>query len=93
LREKEYKSPPDDEKPKVNPKNWSKTIESIEIWLSRFLGDTKIPLSYVVRTNAPFPAGLDPRVGEPDTEYTTHEDEMVARAPTFINNIDEPVCK
>ena len=91
LREKEYSSLPDEENSKNNPKNWSKTIKSIELWLSRFLRETKLPLSYMVRTEASFPAGLDPIVGESDTDYTTHEDEMVARAPIFINNINKPV--
>ena len=68
-------------------------IESIELWLSRFLGDTKLPLLYVVHTEASWPDGLDPRVGETNTKYTTHEDEMVARAPIYINNIDEPVTE
>ena len=61
------------------------------MWLSRFLGEIKLPIFYVARTEDFFPTGFDSRAGEANTDYTTHEDEMVARAPIFINIIDDPV--
>ena len=86
LRENDYSTPTEDEKPNIQPKNWSKTIESIELWLARHLGKTKLPLSYVVRHNPIVPGCMDPRVGQEDSLYPTHKEEMVARAPIFVDN-------
>lgn len=39
----------DTEAPKINSRDWPKTIEGIEEWLRGCLGVTGIPLAYVIR--------------------------------------------
>jgi len=65
----------DVEKPEINPKDWPKTIESIEEYLRGCLGVTKIPLAYVVREATAIP-GIDPVGG-----YSSRQDELIARSP------------
>ncbi|KAI2509583.1 hypothetical protein MHU86_4844 [Fragilaria crotonensis] len=79
LREFEstYKHPTGD-LPTINPKDWPKTMESIEEYLRSILGERKIPLAYVVRKNEDIPQGEDP-----PTSYPTKQDEMIARAPHY----------
>ena len=64
--------------PKIDPKDWPKTIDGIQDYLRRYLGSTGIPLGYVTRQQeAVLPAALD------TTVYNTVRDEMIARAPHF----------
>ena len=60
----------------INPRDWPKTIEGIQEYLRSYLGETKIPLAYVIRENVDPPADPDPSTG-----YTTVQDEMISRAP------------
>ncbi len=44
-----------------------------------------VPLSYMVRTELHPPDGVyDPPVRDPDKEYRSYDEEMVARAPTMF---------
>ena len=63
--------------PKVDPKDWSKTMESLVEYLATFRGVTGVPLSYVVRKE------LIPKTAasDPPTNYNTLDEEMIARAP------------
>ena len=65
----------DVEKPEINPKDWPKTIESIEEYLRGCLGVTKIPLAYVVRETTAIP------VADPVGGYSSRQDELIARSP------------
>ncbi len=49
LRETKNDHSDPEELPKLDPKNWSKTLEAIQEYLRGFLGTTKVPLSYVIR--------------------------------------------
>ena len=66
--------------PELNARNWPKTIEMIEEWLRGCLGITKIPLAYVIREDEELP-------NDPNEEYDSLADEMIARAP--IKHEDE----
>ena len=57
--------------------NWPMTIEAMEEHLKSVLGEAGIPLAYVIRpTVDPSPAAEDPA-----TNYTTKQEELIARAP------------
>ena len=64
------------EMPELNDKDWSKTFDAIDTWISDHLGITKIPLAYITRDNVEVPAGPDPA-----TNYSTKQEEMIMRAP------------
>ena len=66
-----YKAP--DDPPMINPKDWSKTMESINEYLRLYLGEQKIPLAYVVRKDD----AIVPTT-KPDGEYSTVQDEIIA---------------
>ena len=64
--------------PKIDPKDWPKTIEGIQDYLRHYLGSTGIPLGYVTQAQEHvLPAQLD------NTTYHSIRDEMVARAPHY----------
>ena len=65
----------DADPPKINPRNWPKTIEGLEEWLRNCLGVSKVPLAYVIREDIAVPAA-DPADGYPDVHT-----ELIARAP------------
>ena len=73
--EEAYTNPTD--KPTINNKDWSKMLEDIEEYLATVLGETKIPLSYVVRTDPE----VIPHAADGPNNYDTPQEEMVARAP------------
>lgn len=85
--ETDYKKS-DDDLPKVDSKDWAKTMEDIRECLRARLGVTKIPLAYVIRDERIPPA----EVTDPSTNYATVQDEMIARAPhgTTANNVFTP---
>jgi len=60
------------EYPKINEKDWPKTIEAIHEFLHHHLGETKIPLAYVVREEVPLPGDPDPA-----GDYAMIQDEMI----------------
>ena len=60
----------------------SKTFESIVDNLARYRGMTGVPLSYMVQTELhPSDGAYDPPVGDPDSEYWSYDEEMVAQEP------------
>ena len=71
--EKAYEIP--DNNIELDMKDWAKNIDSIQDYLGMRLGRTKIPLAYIVRKDVEVPAAPDPQDG-----YSTHQDEMIARA-------------
>jgi hypothetical protein len=72
--EEEYKAPKD--LPTLNEKDWPKTMEAIHEFLRMYLGESKIPLAYIVRDEEALPDGNDPAIN-----YATVQDEMIRRAP------------
>lgn len=83
--EKDYNAPT--ETPKIDEKDWTKTLEGLVEYLRACPGETKIPLSYVTRkTREVLPEHQDPSGNYPDAF-----DEMVNRAPHFqANNAEHP---
>ena len=63
--------------PKIDAKNWLRSMDAIQDYFTCVLGETKAPLAYVIRDEAAVTAKADDR---PDN-YHTSEDEMVARMP------------
>ena len=57
--------------------NWPKTMESLEEYLRGNIGVKGVPLSCVVRSKEAVAPSLD----EPETSFSSTEDEMVAHAP------------
>jgi hypothetical protein len=45
--------------PKIDPKNWPKTIDAIQDHFSTCLGETKAPLAYIIRDEATVPVEAD----------------------------------
>ena len=90
LRDAETNHEDPEEAPSIISSNWARTLEALEEYLRGFLGTTKVPLSYVVRENQEVLAEADdPPFGDPDSNYTTIEEEMIARAP-HLNAHDVP---
>jgi hypothetical protein len=73
------------EQPVINKKDWPRTMEAIREFFGSVLGETGVPLAYVVRENVEMPPGTDPSEG-----YITVAEEMIARAPhgnhTYAND-------
>ena len=69
-----YENPTD--YPTIDAKDWPKTIEGLTEFLDGYLGETKIPLGYVIRKSVELPEGADP-----SDEYPTIAAEMIRRAP------------
>jgi hypothetical protein len=63
--------------PKIDPKNWPKTIDAIQDHFSTLLGETKAPLAYVIRDKATVPEEAD----DPQENYATPEEEMIRHMP------------
>ena len=88
LREEEEASKDPTKTPTLDKKNWSKTLEAVQEWIGGHLGITKVPLSYVVREEVDYPPHpTDPAFGQPDSPYSSHQEEMVARAPIRSRSI------
>jgi len=67
------------ELPTIDPKDVSKTYEAMVQYLRGMRGESGVPLSYVARpTNKLIPK---PSAEDPSTGYSTHDEEMVKRAP------------
>jgi hypothetical protein len=64
------------EQPIINEKNWPRTMEAIRELFGSVLGETGVPLAYVIRDNAEIPPGTDPSEG-----HITVAEEMIARVP------------
>ena len=76
-----------DEYPKAeSAKTTAKMFEALETLFGRMRGVSGIPLLYVVRLQVEPPdEDEDPTVGEADSPYLTHDDEMIARAPILLD--------
>jgi hypothetical protein len=57
-------------------KDWPRTMEVIREFCGSVLGETGVPLAYVVRENVDIPPGTDPSEG-----YITVAKEMIACTP------------
>jgi hypothetical protein len=64
------------EQPIINEKDWPRKMEAIREFFGSVLGETGVPLAYVVRDNVEIPPGTYPSEG-----YITVAEEMIARAP------------
>jgi hypothetical protein len=73
--EESHKDPT--EKPVINDKNWPRTLEDIVEHLRNHLGQTHIPLAYVVRKEEE----VQPHIQDPLANYPIIQDEMIGRAP------------
>ena len=78
-----YKVPTD--KVSIDDKNWPKTLESLQIWISKHLGVTKAPLGYVIRNDVTAPEDPDLRTGQHRSQYGSHHEEMLARCPHYLD--------
>lgn len=76
LRESEENYEQPEDLPKVNDRDWPKTMEAIQEYLRTRLGEHNIPLAYVIRKEDEIPDDPDP-----STNYPTVQDEMIRRAP------------
>ena len=88
LKEGESNHTKPEELPKVDKKDWVKTLEDIVEYLGKCLGSTGIPLAYVVRKD-------DQRVVKDSAEdplrrYQTPELEMITRAPHYVVPVESP---
>ena len=63
--------------PVIDPKNFPETMDSLEEYLRGNIGVKGVLISYVVRSEEAVAPSLD----EPETSFSSAEDEMVARAP------------
>jgi len=92
IRESEKAYEPDETLPKINAKDWPKTMDAILEYLRTRLGERMIPLAYVVRENREVPASAD----DPSINYESVTDEMIGRASHGTPNaagvwVDDPV--
>ena len=74
------------EPPKIDDKNWVKTMEAMEEWLRLIPGERRLPLAYVIRKDIALPDGDDPA-----EYYPSITDEMVRHAPIGTVNPDGTV--
>jgi uncharacterized membrane protein YgcG len=68
---------PTEDKPKIDTKDWYRTLENFRNYLSRYPGATKIPLAYVVRDKVE----VEPEDHDLSEDYQSVEQEMIYRAP------------
>jgi len=79
-QEKNFKDPDPSEAPKIQDTNFPKTLEAIDLWISKQRDTVKAPLGYVMR-NEPVVKDLkDPRFGKADSPCHNHNDKMVVWA-------------
>jgi hypothetical protein len=71
------------EPPKIDEKNWAKTMEAMDEWLRLIPGERRLPLAYVIRKDIALPGDEDPA-----ESYPSITDEMVRRAPIGTMNPD-----
>jgi hypothetical protein len=85
LKEEEKPDPPT--APKIDHKNWPKTMDAIHDYFTGVLGETKVPLAYVIRDTVE----VTPEADDLPRNYASPEDEMVARMPhQDANGVDLP---
>jgi hypothetical protein len=64
------------EQPVINEKDWPRTMEATCEFFGSVVGETRVPLAYVVHENVEIPPDKDPSEG-----YITVAEEMIAHAP------------
>jgi hypothetical protein len=82
--EQEFEKP--DETPKIDENDMITMIDNIKSFLGQYLGETKIPLAYVIREDP----DVTPENNNPATNYSTKQAEMIARAPHYQGNDAHP---
>jgi len=80
-----YENP--ETKPTIDDKDWPKTFEALEQYFTSKRGEYHIPLAYVIRDEVDPPAPAD----DPEGNYATPVEEMIARAPHERNGQLDPV--
>ena len=80
--EEAYEEPT--ESPKVDHKDWPKTMEGIRSWLFMHRGVDGAPLSYCIRADAIVIDEAD----DPEGTYTTVLEQIVSRCPIYVGNND-----
>ena len=94
-RQKKLEDQYKDDKPTSDPPslplddpNVTKSISTFEEDLARRRGIMGHPLKYVIRHKADVPAAhLDPSFGDPESSYTSMDDEMIGRAPIYSRDV------
>jgi hypothetical protein len=76
MRQSELAHKEPEEAPTLDEVDWPKNMEALEEYLGGFLGETGIPLAYVVRKDEAVPAAAN----DPSNNYDSRFEEMVARA-------------
>jgi hypothetical protein len=76
----EANKPP--EAPTISSKDWPRTMESILDYFRSYLGETGIPLAYVIRKDI----AVKPSIEDNELNYHTKQEEMIARAPIVDEN-------
>ena len=71
------------ELPKINERNWAKTIKAMDEWLHLIPGECCLPLAYVIQKDIGLPVEEDP-----SESYPSITDEMVCHAPIGTMNPD-----
>jgi hypothetical protein len=71
------------EPPKINERNWAKTMEAMDEWLRLIPGERRLPFAYVIRKDIGLPEDED--LSE---SYPNITDEMVRHAPIGTMNPD-----
>ena len=74
------------EPPKIDERNWAKTMEDMDEWLRLIPGEHHLPLAYVIQKDIGLPVGEDPF-----ESYPSIIDEKVRRASIGTMNPDGTV--
>ena len=74
---------PPTEPPKIDEKNWAKTMEAMDEWLRLIPGERRLPLAYVIWKDFSLPEDEDPA-----ESYPSITNEMVRHAPIGTTNPD-----
>jgi hypothetical protein len=69
--------------PKIDPKNWPKTMDAMQDHFSTLLGKTKAPLAYVIHDKAAVPDEAD----NPPESYTMPKEEMICWMPKDFGRV------
>ena len=75
LEEESHQDP--QEKPTIDHKDWNKTWDNFMDYINGFLGQTGVPLGYIVRDDL----NVKPSNDDPASNYDTVALEMIERAP------------
>ena len=67
--------------PTIKIANWAKSLEQMALWISSHQGISKGSLAYILCHDEGVPLNPDPKHGDADSVYSTHEEEICARNP------------